>query len=194
VGFEHPLRDRRRSYGLLVGPCDEVAADREEKACRLVSKLYVTVEEGIDCTYSEWRQRFRRTVHTASARLEDSKIRSPTQVRDAARAALIGEVLPQIDGCRIERRSQGWIIANESGHSLFDVERLIYSNDEPLVLESPEAAQAAYWRALEYEEGRKKRYRRVMARWGRPLRASACYDSTQEPAGNILSAISDIYY
>ena len=37
----------------------------EEGACRLVFKMFVTMAEGLDCTYDQWVRLFRGAVHEA---------------------------------------------------------------------------------------------------------------------------------
>ena len=52
----------------------------------------------------------------------------------------------------------------------------MWSSDEPLVFDTPAGALAAFLRAREHEEGRKKRYREAMIRLGRPLQGSSRYE------------------
>jgi hypothetical protein len=61
------------------------------------------------------------------------------------------------------------VIAAPPACYLADIERSLWSNDEPLVFETPGAALAAYRRAREYEDGRRRRYREAMSCLGRPV-------------------------
>ena len=52
----------------------------------------------------------------------------------------------------------------------------MWSSDEPLVFDTPPGALAAFLRAREHEEGRKRRYREAMIRLGRPLQGPSRYE------------------
>ena len=43
------------------------------------------------------------------------------------------------DGHRIERRDEGWVIVDVSAGCLFELERCMWSSDEPLVFDTPVA-------------------------------------------------------
>jgi hypothetical protein len=70
----------------------------------------------------------------------------------------------------------GWVIAAPSASYLWEVERFVWSKDEPLVFETPAAALAAYREAREFEDGRKRRYREAMSRLGRPVLGLSRYE------------------
>ena len=77
---------------------------------------------------------------------------------------------------RIEHRDEGWVIVDPSAGCLFEIERCMWSSDEPLVFDTPARALAAFLRAREYEEGRKRRDREAMIRLGRPLQEPSQYE------------------
>ena len=85
-------------------------------------------------------------------------------------------MIPLEGDCRIERRDAGWVIAASPASYLAEIERSLWSNDEPLVFETPDAALAAYRRAREYEDGRKRRDREAMSRLGRPVLGRSRYE------------------
>ena len=80
------------------------------------------------------------------------------------------------EGRRIERRDEGWIIVDSSAGCLFEIERCMWSSDEPLVFDTPAGALGAFLRAREHEEGRRRRYREAMIRLGRPLQGPSRYE------------------
>ena len=67
-------------------------------------------------------------------------------------------------------------ISDPSAGWLFEVERCMWSSDEPLVIDTPAEALAAFRQAREYEEGRKRRYREAMIHLGRPLQGPSRYE------------------
>jgi hypothetical protein len=73
-------------------------------------------------------------------------------------------------------REEGWVIVDPSAGCLFEVERCMWSSDKPLVFDTPAGALAAFLRARENEEGRKRRYREAMIRLGRPLQGPLRYE------------------
>lgn len=80
------------------------------------------------------------------------------------------------EGRRIERRDVGWVIVDPSTGCLFEIVRCMWSSDEPLVFKTPAGALAAFLRAREHEEGRKRRYREAMIRLGRSLQGPSRYE------------------
>jgi hypothetical protein len=165
-------------HGLLIGPCEELIAQQEEEACRLVFKMYVTWTESIDCTYPEWVRLFRRAAKEASTRDESCGILNPRQVKVAERASRSSVPVPIGDGCRVERRRPGWVIVDAEGSCLNEVERFVWSRDEPLFFRTQAAARAAYLRARGFAEERRRRYRASMNRLGRPLRGPSRYEES----------------
>jgi hypothetical protein len=163
-------------HGLLIGPCDEATARREEEACRLVHAIHVTSEEGIDCTYPEWVRSFREAAHEAAAQPEEPALPGDQQLPETDHPGPSGGVIPLEGDCRIERRDAGWIIAASSASYLAEVERFLWSNDEPLVFETPAEALAAFRQAREHEAGRRRRYREAMNRLGRPVLGCSRYE------------------
>jgi hypothetical protein len=162
-------------HGLLIGPCDE-ATSRREEACRLVHAILITWDEEIDCTYPEWVQSFREAVHEAANRRDEPVSLGLHRLTKMDLLGSSGGVIPLEGDCRIERRDAGWVIATSSATYLAEVERFMWSNDEPLVFETPTAAGAAYWQAREYEDGRKRRYREARSRLGRPVVGRSRYE------------------
>jgi len=163
-------------HGLLIGPCDEAISGQEEDGCRLVFKMFVTIDEGLDCTYAEWVRHFRGAVHEASARDKKSEVTEPYEFAEAEQAAQAGTPISLDEGRFIERQDEGWVVVEPPASCLFEVERFVWSNDEALVFKSPATARTAYQRAREYEEGRKTRYREAMAGLGRPLHGRSRYE------------------
>ncbi|MFI5454047.1 MAG: hypothetical protein ACHRXM_01210 [Isosphaerales bacterium] len=163
-------------HGLLIGPCDEAISGPEEGACRLVFKMFVTMNEGLDCNYEEWVRLFRGAVHEAAALHKKGEIVEPCQLAEAEQAAQTGMPILLEEGCRIERRGEGWVIVDPSGGCLFEIERCMWSSDEPRVFDTPAGAVAAFLRAQAYCEGRKRRYREAMIRLGRPLQGPSRYE------------------
>jgi hypothetical protein len=86
------------------------------------------------------------------------------------------------EGLRLERRDEGWVVVDPSVGCLFEVERCMWSSDEPLVFDTPAGALAALLRAREYEEGRKRRYRQAMIRLGRPRDFKSCANPARPSA------------
>ena len=163
-------------HGLLIGPCDEATSRREWEDCRLVHAIHITSDETIDCTYPEWVKFFREAAREAAAQREE---RVPPGHQPLAKTDHPGSssgVIPLAGDCRIERGHAGWVIAAPPACYLAEVERSLWSNDEPLVFETPTAAGVAYWQAREYEDGRKRRYREAMSRLGRPVLGRSRYE------------------
>jgi len=82
------------------------------------------------------------------------------------------------DGCHVERRGPGWVVVDAEGSCLNEVERFVWSPEEPLFFKTQAAAHAAYLQARGDEEGRKMRYREAMKRLGRPLRGPSRYEES----------------
>jgi hypothetical protein len=163
-------------HGLLIGPCDEPIADQEEGACRLVFKMFVTMAEGLDCSYEEWVRLFRGDVHEAAASEKKVEVTDSCRPTEPQWAAVTGAPIPLEDGHRIERRDVGWVVVDPSAGCLFEIERHVWSPDEPLVFATPAEALRALLQAREQEEGRKKRYRKAMISLGRPLQRPSRYE------------------
>ncbi len=163
-------------HGLLIGPCDEVTSGQEEGACRLVFKMFVTMAEGLDCTYEEWVRLFRGAAHEAAALDEQGEVTESCRPAEAERSARTGMAISLEDGRRIEPRDKGWVIVDPSAGCLFEIERCLWSSDAPLVFNTPAGALAAFLRTREHEEGRKRRYREAMIRLGRPLQGPSRYE------------------
>jgi hypothetical protein len=163
-------------HGLLIGPCDEATSRREEEACRLVHAIRITSNEGIDCTYPEWLQFFREAVREAAALCEAPAPPGRRPHAETDRPGSSDGVITLEGDRRIERGRAGWVIAAPPACYLAEIERSLWSNDDPLVFETPAAALAAYRRARGYEEGRKRRYREAMNRLGRPVLGRSRYE------------------
>jgi len=138
--------------------------------------MFVTIEEGLDCTYAEWVRHFRGAVHEAAALGERGGGTESCQLAEAAQAARTGAPISLEGGRLMERRDEGWVIVDPPASCLVEVERIVWSNREPLVFETPIAAWTAYLQAREYEEGRKTRYRGALTRLGRPLLGPSRYE------------------
>ena len=95
---------------------------------------------------------------------------------EVEQAARTGIPISLEQGHRIERRDEGWVIADRSAGWLFEVERYILSSDEPLVFDTPAGALATFLRARKHEDGRKRRYREAMIRLGRPPQGPSRYE------------------
>jgi hypothetical protein len=163
-------------HGLLIGPCDEATSDQEERACRLVFKMFVTVAEGLDCTYEEWARLFRGVVHQAAALDERGEALESCGLAEVEQAARTGITISLEEGHRIERRNEGWVVVDPSAGWLFEIERCVWSSDEPLVFDTPAGALAAFLRARKHAEGRKSCYSEAMIRLGRPLQGPSRYE------------------
>jgi hypothetical protein len=163
-------------HGLLIGPCDEAISGQEEDGCRLVFKMFVTMAEGLDCIYEEWVRLFRGAVHDAATLDENGEVTELCQLAEAEQAARTDAPISLEEGRRIERRDEGWIIVDPSAGCLFEIERCMWSGDEPLVFDTPAGALAEFLRAREHEEGRKRRYREAMIRLGRSLQVPSRYE------------------
>jgi len=163
-------------HGLLIGPCDEAISDQEEGACWLVFKIFVTRDEGLDCTHEDWVRLFRGTVQETAALDENGDVTESCELAEAEQAAQADAAISLEEGRLIERRDEGWVIIAPPASFLFEVERIAWSSDEPLVFDTPTGALAAFLRAREHEEGRKTRYREAMSRLGRPLQGPSRYE------------------
>ncbi len=163
-------------HGLLIGPCDEATSRWEGEDCRLVHPIHITSDEGIDCTYLEWVQFFREAAREAAAWREEPAPPGHHPLANTDHPGSSDGVIPLEGDCRIERLDAGWVIAASSASYLAEVERSLWSNDEPLVFETPDAALAAYRQARVYEDGRKRRYREAMSRLGRPVLGRSRYE------------------
>jgi hypothetical protein len=159
----------------LIGPCDEAISDQEAGACRLVFKVFATINEGVDCTYEEWARLFRREVHEAAALDEKHDGAESCQIAESVPAAQTDATISLEVGYRIERRAEGWVVVCPLAACLSEVERSVWSSDEPLVFDSPVGALAAFLQARQHEEGRKRRYREAMIRLGRPSQGPSRY-------------------
>jgi hypothetical protein len=144
--------------GLLIGPSDELIAQQEEEACRLVFKVYLTWTESIDCAYPEWIRLFRHATQEAATRDESCSILNPCQVNAVERVSPRRILVAIEDGCRVERRRRGWVIVDAEGSCLNEVERFLWSRDEPLFFNTKAVALVAYLRARRFANGRKSRY------------------------------------
>ena len=78
-------------------------------------------------------------------------------------------------GLRVERRQEGWVIVAGSAGCLFEIERCLWSSDDPFVFDTPARALAAFLRAPERDDGRKKRYREATIRLERHLQGRSRY-------------------
>jgi len=107
---------------------------------------------------------------------ENGGVTESCQLADAEQAAQTDAPISLAAGLLIERRDEGWISIDPPASLLFEVERIAWSNDEPLLFESPAAARMACLRARKYEEGRKRRYREAMIRLGRPSQGPWRYE------------------
>jgi hypothetical protein len=175
-GCTHVCALEDAHHGLLIGPCDEPVAEQEAGACRLVFKLLVTMAEGLDCTYDEWVRLFRLDVHEAAASEKKVAVTDSCQPTEAQWAAVTDAPIPLEDGHRIERRDVGWVVVDPSADCLFEIERHVWSPDEPPVFATPAEAPGALLRAREQEESRKRRYREAMISLGRPLHRPSRYE------------------
>jgi len=156
-------------HGLLIGPCDELIAQQEEEACRLVFKMHLTWTETIDCTYQEWIRLFRHATQDASTCDESCSILNPRQENVAEWVSPTRILVAIEDRCRVERHRSGWVIVDAEENCLNEVERFVWSRDEPLFFNTQAVAHAAYLRARGFAEARKSRYREAMIHLGRPL-------------------------
>jgi hypothetical protein len=163
-------------HGLLVRPCDEAISDQETGACRLVFKVFATINEGLDYTYEEWARLFRGEVHEAAALNERREVTEPCQIAESVPAAQSDAAISHEAVYRIERRDEGWVIVSPLALSLPEVERSIWSSDKPLAFDAPVGALEAFLQARPHEEGRKRRYREAMIRLGRPLQGPSRYE------------------
>ena len=153
-------------HGLPIEPRDEAICGQEEGACRLVLNMFVTIDEGLDCTYAEWVRLVRQAVDDAAALDEKGEVLESCRLAEAEQAARAGMPISLEEGGRIERRDEGWIIVDPSAGCLFEIERCMWSSDEPRVFDTPAGAVAAFLRAQAYCESRKRRYRESMIRLG----------------------------
>jgi hypothetical protein len=67
-------------------------------------------------------------------------------------AARTGIPISLEQGRRMERRDEGWVIADPPASFLFEVERCVWSSDEPLVFNTLAGALVAFLRTREHEE------------------------------------------
>jgi hypothetical protein len=107
---------------------------------------------------------------------ENGEVPESCRLPEAEQVARTGMPISLEKGRRIERLNEGWVIVDPSAGCLFEIERCMWSSDEPLVFDTPAGALAALLRAREYEEGRKKRYRPAMIRLGRPVQGPSRYE------------------
>jgi hypothetical protein len=157
-----------RYHGLFVGPCDPEEIARETEGT-FIEKVGVAGAENFDCTYQEWCERFREAVFQSSAEREaDSTVSdflpSPEQLADAERARQTRSDLALGDGHTIEPRPGGWVVVDDTGYYLVEVESCTWSADPddgdlpPLLFRSPAEALAAFlrsgWIALSRAERR----------------------------------------
>jgi hypothetical protein len=146
-----------RYHGLFVGPCDPEAIARETE-CPLIEEVGVAGAENFDCTYQEWSERFREAVLQRAAKWEPTSIvseflPSPEQLADAERARQTRRDLALGDGHTIEPRPGGWVVVDESGCCLVEIESCTWSADPddrdlpPLLFPGPAEALAAFLRS-----------------------------------------------
>jgi len=94
--------------------------------------------------------------HGAAALDENGEVPESCRLPEAEQTARTGMSISLEEGRRIERRDVGWVIVDPSTGCLFEIERCMWSSDEPLVFKTPAGALAAFLRAREHEEGRKR--------------------------------------
>ncbi len=114
--------------------------------------------------------------HEAAAVDEEGEVPESCRLAETEQAARTGMPISLEADRRIERRSEGWIIVDASAGCLFEIERCMWSSDEPLVFDTPARALSAFLRARKHEESRKRRYREAMIRLGRPLQGPSRYE------------------
>jgi hypothetical protein len=119
-------------HDLLVGPCAPEEVTRET-ACRLVQEICVGEPDDFDCSYAEWLPLFRQEALQAALEPtgppDPAAVLSPEQRARAGRAQQAGGVLTLEDGHRIEPRGAGWVVRDEHGWFLVDVEDCSWTDD-----------------------------------------------------------------
>ena len=137
-----------------------------EEGCRLVTQVAMSEADGFDCTYSEWVTLFREDVLHAAEKpmLGATPSLSDEQVSAAAEAEGAHRPLILEDGHRIEQTGVGWIICDESGDVMIDLESNTWSVDSngedvpALAFSTPAAALTAFLHSQILAQARAERY------------------------------------
>ncbi len=163
-------------YCLRVGPCDPDTISREVAACRLVEEFSAD-DADFDCTYDEWLTLFREDVHRAaeepSPHLDPRTILTPDELAAAELVQGIEGRLVVEDGHAIDPHQGGWVVIDQHGYYLFDVEGCGWVADgvhpelRPLVFPTAALAFAALVRSENIVRARAERYGEAMKRLGR---------------------------
>jgi len=158
-------------HGLLVGPCDEVAAEQEAD-CRFIVEISAA-NDAFDCSYCEWTEHFREDVR----RIADKHSVVPVVVPDEDEAATLAAVKQAqstglSDGTRIVSRQDGWLVLDDGGYFLEDPNAAVWVPEDDadlpaMVFITAEEAYAAYRRSCAVGEARKRRRERALKRLGR---------------------------
>ena len=158
-------------HGLLVGPCDEVAAEQEAD-CRFIAEISAA-NDAFDCSYTEWVEYFRNDVRS----IADKHSVVPVVVPDEDEAATLAAIKQAqstglSDGTRIVSREGGWLVLNDRGYLLEDPNAAVWvpEDDEDLpamFFSTAEQAYVAYRRSCAVGEARKRRREEALKRLGR---------------------------
>jgi hypothetical protein len=144
---------RDRYHDLFVGPCGPEEREQWVGRSRHVEAVGVSDPGDFDCSYAEWSSLFRdallRAADASTSIPEPGSVLSPAQVARTAAAAAAGGHVAAGGGRRVERAAAGWVVHNERGEALVDVEDQLWSagpNDPdlpPVSFPTPGAAWAA---------------------------------------------------
>ncbi|MBP90282.1 MAG: hypothetical protein CMJ64_26855 [Planctomycetaceae bacterium] len=155
-------------HGLLIGPCDEVAAEQEAD-CRFIVEISAA-KDGFDCSYTEWIDHLREDVHRIADQHEVVPVVVPGEDKESIRAAINqAQSAGLMDGTRIVSRDDGWGVVDEDGYFLEDpnVAAWVHEDDEDLpamVFSTAEEAYSAYRRSCAAGKARMRRREEALKR------------------------------
>jgi len=161
-------------HDLLIGPC-EPELSIAEADCPLVFEVGVSEEDEFDCTYAEWVEHFRDSVHKAAE--EGFPPGMPTgaaeELPDSSESLDRVQARALENDIRIEPRRDGWVVIDIFDSFLVDPGDAAWVVDEddpdmpPMIFRTEEAAFHAWEVAQQVAHERAKRREEALRRLGR---------------------------
>ncbi len=158
-------------HGLLVGPCDEVAAEQEAD-CEFIVEISAA-NDAFDCSHSEWTEHFREDVRRIADQHEVVPVVVPGEDKESMRAAIKqAQSTGLSDGTRIVSGQGGWLVVDDGGYFLEDPNGAVWVPEDDaelpaMVFSTVEKAYAAYRRSCAVGVARKRRREEALKRLGR---------------------------
>jgi hypothetical protein len=123
---DKPIAAHGSSMGTSEDRIGRSRADRRlwtsVRTLRIFSEKFVTMAEGLDCTYEELVWLFRGAVHEATALVEDGEDIKSYQRAERQESAQTGAPISLEHGRRVERPDYGGVIVSPSAGCLVDAE------------------------------------------------------------------------